>query len=401
MTTVSIPVAPTGADDRSAGTRSSRISVLDLRDTHEIGGPGKTILETFRTIDRSRFDLHLGIFVVPGEPTDTPFSRAARECGLPVHVIDGSSRFDPRLIARTAALVRGLGLHILHAHEVKSDVIALLTSRLQPVATMATLHGWIGNSARQRAMIALDRRAVRHLDRVVVVSRKMEREVLEAGVPAARVCLVHNGIVLENYRRTGRRGWLRELLRRDVPGPVLSAIGRLSREKGHADLVEALAAVAAAGHRVSAVLAGDGPERGPLEALVAARGLGDRVFFPGYVAEPWRLLEETDLMVLPSHTEGLPNVALEALAMDVPVLATAVGGTPDVIIDQVTGRLVPPHDPRALASAIGDFLARRDDWQRTAADGRRMVEQRFDFAARTRRMEQLYVHLAEGVRRRA
>ena len=99
-------------------------------------------------------------------------------------------------------------------------------------------------------------------------------------------------------------------------------------------------------------------------------------------------------MVLPSHTEGLPNAALEALAMDVPVLATAVGGTPEVITDGETGRLVPPSAPAALASAMSDFLAHRERWQQWATAGRRTVEQRFDFRARTRKMEAIYEELA-------
>ena len=372
------------------------IRVLDLRDTYDIGGPGKTILETYRFIDRSRFDLHLGVFLTPREGTDTPFLREAGKYGMPVHYIHGANQYDPRMIARTAALVKTLDIDIVHAHEVKSDVIAWLASVLHRVPIMTTLHGWIGNTARQRAFIALDKRIARRFDMVLAVSQRIRQDLLDAGVPADRVRLVHNAIVMDRYQRTGQTGLLASIVGRPVPGPVLACVGRLSVEKGHADFVEALGLVAQRGHLVSAVFAGDGPERPRLEARIAALGLQDSVFLPGFIDRPQQVLEETDLMVLPSHTEGLPNAALEALAMDVPVLATRVGGTPEVIEDGVTGRLVPSRDPEAMAAAIEDFLAHRERWKQMARRGHAAIGAQFDFRARTRAIEALYAELAEA-----
>jgi glycosyltransferase involved in cell wall biosynthesis len=373
------------------------LNVLDIRDTHEVGGPGKTILETFRAIDSERFRLHLGMFLTAHESADTPFIRAAAEYGMPVHVIRGLSQYDPRLIWRTARLVRALGIDIVHAHEVKSDVVAYLASFLQPVTLVTTVHGWIGNSPKQRALIALDRRLVRRFDLVFAVSEDIRGQLARAGVPDNRIRLVHNAIVLERYRRTGRSGFLATLVGRQVPGPVLSSVGRLSAEKGHADLINAIALVVGKGHRMSVILAGEGPERSRLEEQIRALELQDVVHLPGYVSDPRQVLEETDLMVLPSHTEGLPNAALEALVMDVPVLATRVGGTPEVIVDGETGCLVPPRAPAAMAAAIEDFLANRDTWARTARQGRLRVEQHFDFRARTGQLERIYTELV-GVR---
>ena len=382
--------------DSPVGGGVRPLNVLHLRDTHEIGGPGKTILETHRAIDPARVRLQLAVFLTKDESGDTPFVRAARDCGMPVHFICGHNQYDPRYISRVAALVRGLGVDIVHAHEVKSDVIALLASPLCRARLVTTLHGWIGNSRKQRTLIRLDKHVVRWFDRVIVVSSPMHREVVAAGVAPGRLRLLHNAIVLENYRRTGRRGFLRERFGRLPEGPVVASLGRLSAEKGHADLVEALAIVARGGHRFTAVLAGDGPERGRLEAQVRRLGLEDAVWFPGYVKDAACLLEEVDLMVLPSHTEGLPNAALEALAMEVPVLATRVGGTPDVVADGETGRLVEPRAPEALASGLVDFLRDPAPWRETARRGHAMVRERFSFDARTRKLEAIYAELMNG-----
>lgn len=370
--------------------------ILELRDTHEVGGPGKTILETHRAIDPTRFQTHLAVFLRNDETTDTPFLRAATAVDLPVHVIHTSHQYDPRQITALARLVEELGADIVHAHEVKSDVVAYAASKLRPVPIVTTLHGWIGNSAKQRAMIALDRFTVRRFDAVIAVSSLIRDQLYAAGVPPAAVRLLHNGIVLERYRRSGTRGFLADLLGCRLETPIVVSIGRLSPEKGHADLLEALAMVAATGRRFSAVLVGDGPERPRLEALMDRLGLQGVVHLPGYIDRPDRVLDDADLAVLPSHTEGLPNAALEALAMEVPVLATRVGGTPEVVDDGVTGRLVEAAAPQALADALIEFIDNPGRWREMARRGRAVVEQAFDFGSRTKRLESIYCELMSG-----
>lgn len=369
------------------------VGVLELRDTYEIGGPGKTILETHRFIDRDRFRVHLGIFLTPGESADTPFTAAARDRGMPVHLIPGANRYDPRLASHTARLIQDLGVDIVHAHEVKSDVVGYLAARLARVAIVTTVHGWIGNTRKQRALIALDKRLVRRFDRVLAVSGRIEADLLAARVPSRIVRLLHNAIVTDQYRRRGGSDFRASLPRSMAAGPLLVSIGRLSHEKGHADLLDALAIIAGRGAEVSLALVGDGPERPSLEQRVHDRGLEGRVAFAGYVSRPQLVLEDADLMVLPSHTEGLPNAALEALAMEVPVLATAVGGTPEVVVDGVTGRLVPARDIGAMADAIGQFLADPTRWRAMAAAGAARVREQFDFDTRTRRLEAIYAEV--------
>lgn len=366
------------------------VSILHLRDTYEIGGPGKTILETYRAIDRSRFQLHLGIFLRRGETPDSPFIAEAKRLGMPVHFITGFHQYDPRMVLRVNDVVKAAQIDMIHAHEVKSDMIAYLASRLQPVVLVTTMHGWIGNNLKSKVLIELDKRIARRFDCVIAVSRKIEQALLEAGVPRDKLRVLHNAIVIENYQRTGCRGVLQEVLGRPVESPVIASVGRLSAEKGHADLVEAIALVKKSGHKVSLVLIGDGPERPTLVQRIAKHGLQEVVYLAGYVQAPQRLLEEVDLLVLPSHTEGLPNAALEALLMDVPVLATRVGGTPEVIIDGETGRLVAPHAPSELAAGIVEFLSSPEIWKQMAAKGKERVKRHFDFRARTNKLEAIY-----------
>ncbi|MDO8355987.1 MAG: glycosyltransferase family 4 protein [Nitrospirota bacterium] len=372
------------------------LNVLHLRDTHEIGGPGKTILETHRAIARERFRLHLGVFLIRGESGESPFTAEARRLEMPVHFLRGFNQYDPRLIGRVIDLVKTLPVDIVHAHEVKSDVITYLASQLHSVPIVTTLHGWIGNGFKQRVLTAIDKRLVGRFDRVIAVSKQIERDLVGSGVPPEKIRLLHNAIVIERYRRTGRRGVLTEVVGRSVSSPVIASIGRLSAEKGHADLIDAIGIVSSRGHKVSLVLIGDGPERPKLCEQIRALGLEHSVHLPGYIRDPQRMLEDIDLMVLPSHTEGLPNAALEALLMEVPVLATRVGGTPEVITDGETGRLVPAHSPAALAAGILEFLAAPEVWKRMAGRGQDMVKKNFDFQVRTRKLEAIYVEMMMG-----
>jgi len=367
-----------------------------LRDTHEIGGPGKTILETCAAIDASRFQLSLGVFLTRGETGDTPFVSTARQRDIPVHLIRGFNQYDPRLVTGVARLVSAFGFDIVHAHEVKSDMITYLASRLRRVPIVTTVHGWIGNSLKQRLFTALDKRVVRRFDCAIAVSARIQSDLVDSGVDPARIALLHNAIVVERYRPSGRRGFAAELAGRPLPSPLIVSIGRISPEKGQIDLIEALALLKAEGRCVSAMLVGDGPDRERVWERACALGLQDSLIMPGYVAHPERVLEEADLLVLPSHTEGLPNVVLEALAMGVPVLATRVGGTPEVILEGETGRLVVPRSPDSLARAIADFIANPAPWRQMAARGRALVETTFNFQTRTRKLEAIYARLAPG-----
>ena len=375
---------------------SAPIRVLHLRDSHEVGGPGKTILETFRAIDRSRFDLHLGVFETRLEDGRTPLVRAAEDAGMTVHHIRGFNQYDPKIVWRVARLVGSLKADIVHAHEAKSDVVGYLAAKLAGVPVMTTAHGWIGNRPKDRFLSALDRQVLRAFDRVIAVSTPIRDALSGVGVRQDRLRLLHNAIVVERYRRTGQSDFLERLIGKPLGRPVITAIGRLSREKGHADLVEALQKLLARDLPFTALLVGDGPERDVLEARVDAAGLSDRVHLPGYVTNTAEILESSDLLVLPSHTEGLPNVALEALVMEVPVVATSVGGTPEVIVDGTTGRLVPPRSPEALADALAAFIRDPAPLRAMARDGRVRVQSEFDFTARTRKLERIYVELAEA-----
>jgi glycosyltransferase involved in cell wall biosynthesis len=176
----------------------------------------------------------------------------------------------------------------------------------------------------------------------------------------------------------------------EPPRLVVGAAGRLSPEKGYGVLVEAAASVARDIPDVGFVHFGDGPLRAELARRVADLGLEGRFRFAGFRTDLHRALPHLDLFVQPSFTEGLPVVVLEAFAAGLPVVATAVGGTPEVVADGENGRLVPPGDPRALALRVAETLADAGARRAMGDRGRALVLDRFTFASQGLAYQRLF-----------
>jgi glycosyltransferase involved in cell wall biosynthesis len=160
---------------------------------------------------------------------------------------------------------------------------------------------------------------------------------------------------------------------------VVGAAGRLSPEKGFDVLINAISLVRDQDGEVGFVIFGDGPLKDALQHQIAALGLAGMVILAGFRGDLDRYVPHLDMLVLPSHTEGLPNVVLEACAAGVPVVATSVGGTPEVIEGGVSGLLVPPGDPVALASALCEMLGDEENAREMAFQGRQRVLEWFSF----------------------
>lgn len=273
----------------------------------------------------------------------------------------------------------------------KPDVIGWLAARQAGVPVVAVAHGWTAATLKVRLNESLDRLIMRWMDRVVCVSERQAIRARRAGVPASRVAVIRNAIRVRDdaHPDPARRSDLHALFatpRRRVVG----AAGRLSPEKGFAQLVHAAKLVEREDPDVGFVVFGDGPLRGRLAAQIEALGLARTVVLAGFRPDLHRLLPHLDLLALPSYTEGLPVIVLEALAAGVPVVATAVGGTPEVVEHGVSGYLVPPGDPPALARAILDALRREPERQAMGARGRQAIQERFTVEAQGRQYQRLF-----------
>jgi glycosyltransferase involved in cell wall biosynthesis len=321
-------------------------------------------------------------FVAPGHG---PFVERAGAEGFGVAFVDvrRTHRLDSAL--RLARLLRRARADLLHTHALAAgNVVARVGARLAGVPVVAHLH--IENhfrAATAPVIRTLDNVTARSCARLVAVSDDTRRAYERQGYPRSRIEVVYNGVA------TMANG----ALPHNDP-PVIGEIARLCDVKGQRELIRALADIPSA----RLVLAGRDLEQGgafqaELEREAARVGVSDRVEF-GFRDDVPALLEQLDVVALPSWTEGLPMVVLEAMAAGRPVVATPVGGTPEVVSDGETGLLVPPRDPQALAAALRRVLEDRGLAERLAAAGRRRVEEHFTLDAMNRRMLELYDEVA-------
>ncbi len=369
------------------------INVLHLRDTSRICGPGKTIIETVCAVDRSQFKLSIGLFLAQHQ-TRNDYMDAAVARGITVHPIRSSCSLDVRVLRTLMHLVQEQRIDIVHAHDYRSDILTAALGRFTDVATMTTIHGWITNTRKRRAYVWLSQRALPLLDRVVAVSNQTRARVLAAGVPEAKLVVIHNAIVTQNYDPSGfTRGAFRRSLGIPDSAFLVGNIGRLSPEKGQVDFLRAGATLAARHPRSTFVLVGDGPDRERLAREAERLRIGKRVFFTGHLDDVRPALRDMDALALTSYTEGFPNVLLESLCMDTPVLASDVGGVAEIVEHYRTGMLVQPRDVDAIAAGLWAYAVDPELSARLAAAGKARVFRQFAFAHRTLKEECVYREL--------
>lgn len=373
-----------------ASPQSRPLCVLHLRDSPWVDGPARTILETGSHIDPQRFDYHIGA-LVPSAHASHPFVEGARRRGLKVHAIVDNGGLRGGIVDRIASLVDELGCDILHSSELKSNVLAVLVRRRRDVRLVTTVHGWIANDWRGRVYRYVDKTLLRLFDRVIFVSTAVRESVPRWWVSECRGRVVRNALAVNTYG-AGHVGKRRRECGEGGTINVLN-VGRLSPEKGQRLLLEAFAAVARERPDLRLLIAGTGPLEADLRALARALGVETQVEFLGYVDDMPALYARTDLVVQTSFTEGLPNVILEAAFLKVPILATRVGGTDEVVIDGRTAKLITPRSRDELEGGLREFLADPVRFTRMAERASEDVGSRFSFVARTNELCSIYEEL--------
>lgn len=317
--------------------------------------------------------------------TDHPFVRLLGERGVDVVPILVTSRAYLAERAAIAQACRRLRPDVFHTHGYRSDVVDAGVARRLGIATVTTVHGFTGGGWRNLLYERIQRRAFRRFSAVVAVSQPLCAALVRDGVRSDHAHVIRNAWG-ESVPFLDRRGARRAL---DVPpeGVRIGWVGRISHEKGADMMLEALARLPDSGVRLS--MLGDGNARPGLEARGAALGIEDRVRWHGTVHEAARVMPAFDVFVLSSRTEGTPIALFEAMAAGVPVVATAVGGVPDVV-SPAEAVLVPSEDPAALAAAIAATLENPAAARERAGAARQRLEREFALRPWLERYETLY-----------
>jgi len=342
-----------------------------------VGGLERIVLDLIRETRRRGGRVSVVCFEHSGSLASEAGSLGATvvQLGLP----PGRGR---RVEASTVHALAELNPDVIHTHQSKALWQVGPAARAAGIPLIHTEHndkvgkavGW-WRKVRTRVLTRL---AAQYASKFCCVSADVARSVGRWGtVPASKIETVLNGIDVDRYADASSRAEVRASLGIPQDARVVGTVGRLNEVKRQDLLLRAVAALGPGYEDVRVLLVGDGPERANLERLAADSGLGERTVFAGYQSSPERFLPAMDVFALTSRMEGLPLALLEAWAAGLPVVATTVGGVPEVVADGETGLLVPSGDEAAVTAALRRLLSDRGAADRLAAAGRTAVRERF------------------------
>jgi glycosyltransferase involved in cell wall biosynthesis len=367
----------------------SRIRVMQLLATGTNGGAQESVVNTVLRLDSSRHD----VCVVSLSHGSTV--KRLERLKIPVEVIE--DEHNDRAAAALAERAIALNTQVIHAHMFRADVVAVYAADIVEKRTgtrplvASTLHSSRFRSAEDRELLE---KLTPRMDWLIAVSDAIVRKIVAENRDSTAISRIYNGVDLERFDQAPGRDVVRMEFGIPTDAPVAVAIGRLEPEKGHPTLIEAWPLVHHHFPQARLLIAGEGSERDRLEGLAAAHLRSelccDSVAFLGRRDDIPAVLAAADVVAMPSYREAQGIAILEALAAARPVVASNVGGIPEMIADGETGILVPSHDPSALAAAIISLFSHPERAATLAAAGHEMVHEKFCIDDMMRDIEAIY-----------
>ena len=372
------------------------VRVLHVVSTFEVKTDTKWLAQLLGHLDGRRVASSIACMYGGG-----PMQERFESLGIETANWDAPAELGLSPIGRAYRGIRGDRFDVVHTHLLRADLYAGLAARLARArAVVSTVYaiGPYRRSRRRRLDGLLDQLTRLWPTHLVAVSRAVKDDcVRRLRWADTRVSVIHTGIEAERYGPDeSARGRIRSDWGIEPATPLIVTVARLGYEKGLATLIEAAVVLARRHPTAVTVIVGDGPMRAELTDKIAAAGLSGRVRLAGFRPDVPDVLRAADVFCLPSHMEGLPNAVLEACAAGLPVVATGVGGVPELVVDGETGLLVAPGRPEALADAIGRLLDDPPLARRLAEAGRQRVATTFSVGVVAERYQTMYEALVAG-----
>ncbi len=362
-------------------------TVVHLTASRFFGGPERQMLELARELSGR----YRTVFVSFSEGGNSSafLGEVGRHKFTSIRLKQDTPHFI-RMIAELTEVLRSVNAQVVCCHGYKADIIGYCAGRALRLPVVAVSRGWTHESTRVRLYEMADKWVLAWMDHVVCVSESQADKVRKAGVEPGMVTVIKNAIRTERFEK--RSSPYRRILEKLFPDCryFVGAIGRISPEKGFDVLARAVAHVLKKTKEIGFVHYGDGPLRRSLSDCIVKTGTADHFRLMGFSHAIEDILPALDLVVVPSFTEGLPNVVLEAFAAGVPVIGTRVGGIPEVLEDGVSGRLVPPGDAVALSNQIIDLAATASRRAEMGEAGRQRVRSEYSFSSQADQYEDLF-----------
>lgn len=367
-----------------------KLTVAHLIASNFFGGPEKQIIEHAKRINHRHYNFILISFIERGQSNE--MANAAEESGISLRTLKTDNPFNPNVILRLMAILKEEKVDVICAHGYKSNIVGRIASWFGDIPQISVSRGWTTESPKIRLYERLDKFFLRFADHVVAVSEGQKKKLLKIGINPEKLTMIWNSANLDNSINNAESALKKELGINGDCAIVVSA-GRLSPEKNFGGFIEAAKAVAAGYEHIVFAVFGEGALRNELEKKIKLAGLQKRFFLPGYKKNFSDLLNGADIFVLPSLTEGLSNVILEAYALKKPVIATNVGGNPEVVQHGETGFLVNPSDIEKMSQYIVMLSQNPDIRQEMGRKGYEYIKENFNFDIQTKKYEKLYLSM--------
>ncbi len=346
----------------------AKIKVAQVIAGTDVAGAKGYTIQLVTLADKTKFET----FMI--NPLEGMTTKEARQACVEPYII-GQNPFE------LAWLMRRLGLGLIHTHGVRANFLGRVASMLTGVPSICTMHSDsrldYDSSLKERMVWFADNMLNTYAKAFIGVSDDMAKNLIKRGIKPERVFTVRNGIDLAAVKSSADPAAVKQKHGIDPKLRLIGTVGRLVEVKGHADLVASMPLVLRKVPNAALVIVGDGRCLEPLRAQAEALKIQDRVFFPGRIKEPYDLMKACEVGVFPSHAEAIGLALLEFMALEVPIIATNVGGIPEVITSNQIGVLVSPKDPKALGEAISALMQDKTLLEKLGRNGRKRVEDEF------------------------
>jgi glycosyltransferase involved in cell wall biosynthesis len=293
--------------------------------------------------------------------------------GIPSISLKCRGKFDPLTIFQLRRLIKNDGIDIIHSHGYKANLYSYFSSLNLPVFLVSTCHNWIGEDIKMKFYEVLDRIFLKKFSWVVGVSEEIKHKIINSGVNNSKVSIIKSGIPIDRFTKIKSKDEIKNSLCLPEHSFVIGTVGRMSSEKSHRTLLNISKDIIKRAPQTFFLLIGDGPLRGTLQKEFNAPS----IIFTGIRKDVPDLYQCMDIFVLPSLMEGLPMALLEAMASNLPVVATRVGEIPKVIDHGVTGLLISPGDENGLKEAINYLLENPEIGKEMGRKGYLRVKEHF------------------------
>lgn len=380
-----------------------RIRVMRIVSRMNVGGPSVHVVLLNAGLDAERYDTLLVSGTeggTEGSLRDLATDRGLRLATIPELGREIAPASDLTTLIKLYRLMRRERPHVVHTHMAKAGFVGRLAARLAGVPVVVhTFHGHVFHGyfspRKTRAFLTMERVSARLSTRLITISPRLREEIAEFGVASAeKIEVIPLGFDLEPFANQARgTGEFRRSIGISEKAKIIGAVGRLVPIKNIPLLLEAVALASREHLDLHLALVGGGELRSELEERARALGIAERTIFVGWRRDLPNVYADLDAVVISSDNEGTPASLIEAMATGCPVVATRVGGVPDLIAEGETGRLTPPGDPEALAAALLALFREREQTTRMAALARQRVLDRHQASRLIGDIDRLYLQL--------